>query len=135
MAEKMNTESMVRAVGRRKTAAARVRLQKGKGVIVINGKPLSEYFPIAFWQEKVLAPLTILGREKDMDISIKVVGGGVNSQAEAIRHGISRCLVAWNEESKPVLRAEGFMTRDPRSRERKKPGFRRARRGHQWRKR
>lgn len=135
MAEKNNNQSMVRAVGRRKTAAARVQLRLGKGTIVINEKELSAYFPIAFWQEKVLAPLTTVGKEKSMDVSIKVVGGGVNAQAEAIRHGIARCLVAWNEELKPLLKAEGYLTRDPRGRERKKYGLHRARRGHQWRKR
>lgn len=129
------TDSMVRAVGRRKTAAARVRVQPGKGSITINGKDLKTYFPITFWQEKVLAPLTTVGREGTLDVSIRVAGGGVNAQAEAIRHGIARCLVEWSEELKPALRAAGFLTRDSRGRERKKPGRHRARRGHQWRKR
>ncbi|MBU0661413.1 30S ribosomal protein S9 [Patescibacteria group bacterium] len=126
---------MERAVGRRKTAVARVRLTKGTGVIVINGKPVNEYFPITFWEEKVWAPLIAVGKEKDMDITVRVLGGGTNSQAEAVRHGIARVLVKWNEELKPVLKAEGFLTRDSRARERKKFGQHRARRGHQWRKR
>lgn len=134
-ATKNTTDSMVRAVGRRKTASARVRLEPGKGKITINGKDLKVYFPITFWQEKVLAPLTTVGREGNMDVSIRVAGGGVNAQSEAIRHGIARCLVAWSEELKPALRAAGFLTRDSRERERKKPGRHRARRGHQWRKR
>ncbi len=127
--------SMERAVGRRKTAAARVRLMPGKGSIQINGKDYKEYFPITFWQEKVEAPLKVVGKESNFDITIKVVGGGTNAQAEAIRHGIARALVAWDELLKPVLKAEGFLTRDSRAKERKKYGRHRARRGHQWRKR
>lgn len=132
MAENTST---IKAVGRRKTASARVHATPGKGNIVVNGKAMTEYFPIAFWQEKVLAPLQTTGREKAFDISIKVEGGGVNAQAEAIRHGISRLLVKWDEALKPALKAEGYLTRDPRARERKHFGFHRARRGHQWRKR
>jgi small subunit ribosomal protein S9 len=127
--------SMERAVGRRKTAAARVRIMPGKGSIQINGKDYKEYFPITFWQEKVEAPLKVVGKEANFDITIKVVGGGTNAQAEAIRHGIARALVAWDELLKPVLKAEGFLTRDSRAKERKKYGRHRARRGHQWRKR
>lgn len=125
----------VRAVGRRKTAVARVKITTGKGELVINGKNWNEYFSIVFWQDKVMAPLRAVGKEKDLDLSIKVVGGGVNAQAEAVRHGIARALVEWNEEFRPILKAEGFLTRDPRAKERKKPGLHRARRGHQWRKR
>ncbi len=128
-------QNSAKAVGRRKTAACRVKIILGKGEVVINGKTLSEYFPIPLWSDKVLAPLKVVGKEKDFDVSVKVVGGGVNSQADAVRHGISRALVKWNEEWKPALKAEGYMTRDPRSKERKKPGLHRARRAHQWRKR
>ena len=134
MAKEQDTNH-IRALGRRKTAAARVRLTKGAGIITINNKPLSEYFPISFWQEKVEAPLQVVGKMKEFDISVRVLGGGVNAQAEAVRHGISRVLVKFNEELKPVLKAEGFLTRDSRARERKKYGKHRARRGHQWRKR
>lgn len=126
---------MERAVGRRKTAAARVRLTAGKGIITVNDKTLNAYFPLKLWQEKILSPLVAVGREKQLDVSVRVAGGGVSGQAEAVRHGIARALVRWNEETKPVLRAEGFLTRDPRAKERKKPGLRKARRGHQWRKR
>ncbi len=128
-------QNSAKAVGRRKTAACRVKITLGKGEVVINGKTLSEYFPIPLWSDKVLAPLKVVGKEKDFNVSVKVVGGGVNSQADAVRHGISRALVKWNEEWKPALKAEGYMTRDPRSKERKKPGLHRARRAHQWRKR
>lgn len=127
--------SMVKAVGRRKTASARVRMQPGTGEIVVNGRPVAQYFPIAFWKNKVTSPLEKVGREKTMDVSIKVEGGGINAQAEAVRHGISRALIKWDETLKPTLRAEGYLTRDSRARERKKVGKHRARRGHQWRKR
>lgn len=132
--KKTSTESE-RAVGRRKTAAARVRIMPGKGEVTINGKTLATYFPLKLWQEKVMAPIEKAGRSGQLDVSVRVLGGGTNGQAEAVRHGIARALVKWNEELKPMLRAEGFLTRDPRAKERKKPGLRKARRGHQWRKR
>ncbi|PIR04102.1 MAG: 30S ribosomal protein S9 [Candidatus Magasanikbacteria bacterium CG11_big_fil_rev_8_21_14_0_20_39_34] len=128
-------QSKERAVGRRKTAAARVQVLKGKGSIVINGKELKAYFPHVLLQQTVLAPLALTGREATLDISVKVAGGGKAGQAEAIRHGIARALIQWDEALKPVLKAEGYLTRDPRAKERKKFGRRRARRGHQWRKR
>ncbi len=128
-------QNLIRAVGRRKTSAARVKITLGKGVIVINDKPLLEYFPVKLWSNKVLAPFSVVGKENGFDVSVKVAGGGINSQAEAVRHGISRALVKWNEEWRAVLKAEGYMTRDPRAKERKKPGLHRARRAHQWRKR
>ncbi len=128
-------KTIIRALGRRKTAVARVRLAHGKGEFVVNGKDVKEYFPIAFWYDKVIAPLQKVSKEKTFAISVKVVGGGINSQAEAIRHGVARALVKWNEELKPLLKAEGFLTRDSRGKERKKFGKHRARRGHQWRKR
>ena len=124
-----------RAVGRRKTASARVQISLGSGKVVINGKTLQEYFPILLSQQKILSPLQVAGKEKDLDVSVKVAGGGVLGQAEAVRHGIARALVAWNEELKPVLKAEGFLTRDARAKERKKYGRRKARRGRQWKKR
>lgn len=134
MTETKTTQSE-RAVGRRKTAAARVRLTAGSGVVTVNGKALKEYFTLRLWQEKVLSPMVLTGREKQLDVSVRVLGGGVSGQADAVRHGIARALVRWNEELKPTLRAAGFLTRDPRGKERKKPGLRKARRAHQWRKR
>src|SRR3989338_8673777 len=121
-------ESMERAVGRRKTSAARVRLTPGTGIVTINERPLIEYFPLALWQEKVLSPLTVTGRVEQLDVSVKVAGGGVSSQAEAVRHGIARALVKWNADLRVALRPAGFLTRDQRGKERKKPGLRRARR-------
>lgn len=129
------TTEMERAVGRRKTAAARVRISPGTGKITINDKPLAAYFGLVSWQDKIISPLILTGRDKQLDITVKVAGGGVVSQTEAIRHGIARALVKWNAELKSALRAAGYLTRDSRTKERKKPGLRKARRGHQWRKR
>lgn len=134
MAEK-TSQSMSRAVGRRKEASARVRLTPGKGEITVNGRALTDYFPVDIWQMKVLSPLQVTGKEKSMDVSVKVAGGGIHGQAEAVRHGIARALVEWDEALKPMLKAEGFMTRDARAKERKKAGLRKARRAHQWKKR
>ncbi|HYE59573.1 MAG TPA: 30S ribosomal protein S9 [Candidatus Kapabacteria bacterium] len=134
MADKKDN-SMERAVGRRKTASARVRIMPGKGTVTVNEKPLATYFPLAIWQDKVMAPLAAVGKTKDMDVSVKVAGGGVSAQAEAVRHGIARALIIWNADFRPVLRGEGYLTRDPRAKERKKFGLHKARRGHQWRKR
>lgn len=128
-------DKMARAVGRRKTAAARVRITPGKGSIVVNGKEYKEYFPLKLLQERVVSPLATLSKEKDTDVSVKVSGGGVHGQADAVCHGIARALVEWNPDFKPALKANGFMTRDPRAKERKKPGLHKARRAHQWRKR
>lgn len=125
----------IRAVGRRKTASARVRLAAGAGVVTVNGKPFEAYFPSALLRARILAPLASAGKADAYDISVKVAGGGVHGQADAIRHGIARSLLALNADLQKVLRAEGFLTRDPRAKERKKFGRHRARRGHQWRKR
>src|SRR3989344_3278676 len=113
--QKKDPKTGEKAVGRRKTAAARVRLTLGKGDIVVNGRALNDYFPVKIWQEKVRAPLVAVGKEKDFDVSVKAAGGGVHAQAEAVRRGIARALVRWNEEFKKILRAEGFLTRDPRA--------------------
>ncbi|MBT3539067.1 30S ribosomal protein S9 [Candidatus Parcubacteria bacterium] len=126
---------MSRAVGRRKKAAARVRITTGKGNIVVNDKDYKVYFPTKILQDKVLSPLVVTSKETGIDVSVKVAGGGPAGQAGAVRHGIARALVEWNEELKPALKAEGLMTRDPRAKERKKPGLHKARRAHQWRKR
>jgi len=130
-----NTNDNVRAVGRRKTAAARVRLVLGSGSITINGKDYKEYFPHELLQQKMMEALVASGKEKNFDITIKVAGGGPAGQAEAVRHGIARAIVNFDETLRPVVKAEGLLTRDPRAKERKKAGKRRARRGHQWRKR
>lgn len=135
MVNKTENTKNAKAVGRRKTAAARVRLEPGKGVITINGKDLKDYFGVALWQQRAVAPLTAVGKEKDYDVSVRVVGGGISGQVDAVRHGIARALLVWNPDFRPVLKASGFLTRDSRAKERKKPGLYKARRGHQWRKR
>jgi small subunit ribosomal protein S9 len=134
-AAKVEAGTGERALGRRKTAAARVRLVPGKGIITVNGRDFAEYFPTKLLQKRVTSPLVAVGKETDFDISIKIAGGGISGQADAALHGIARALVKWNPDVQPVLRASGFMTRDPRAKERKKFGKHRARRGHQWRKR
>ncbi|MCB9798151.1 30S ribosomal protein S9 [Candidatus Nomurabacteria bacterium] len=131
----MSTTDTNRAIGRRKTASARVRLTSGKGTITVNGKDFKVYFPHKLQQQTILEPLQVAGKDGALDVSVKVAGGGINGQCEAVRHGISRALVELNEQNKPLLKVKGFLTRDSRSKERKKFGRRRARRGHQWRKR
>ncbi|MDY4042615.1 MAG: 30S ribosomal protein S9, partial [Marinifilaceae bacterium] len=109
----------VNAVGRRKTAVARVYLSEGKGNITVNKKSLEEYFPLATLQYVVKQPLELLGVMGQYDIKVNVAGGGFNGQAEALRLGIARALVKVNAEDKTKLRAAGFMTRDSREVERK----------------
>lgn len=108
--------------GRRKTSVARVIIQKGKGNITINGRSLEEYFPFALYQMTVKQPLAVLAAEGKYDIQVNVQGGGVHSQAGAIRHGISRAFIELDETNRPSLKANGFLTRDPRMVERKKYG-------------
>ena len=124
------------AVGRRKQAIATVKLHKnGKGKITINGKIYSEYFPTEELEQIVSAPLKSVGQADKVDIEAKVSSGGKHGQAEAVRLGISRALVLLNINFKKNLRKAGYLTRDPRSKERKKPGLKRARRAPQWQKR
>jgi len=124
-----------RAVGRRKTAAARVRIDKGTGKIVVNGIDYDKYFPHFEMRDAVIAPLKALAKEKDLDVSVKVAGGGKRAQATAVQHGIARALVKWNDEFHKTLKSQGYLTRDARVKERKKPGLKRARRAPQWSKR
>ena len=126
---------VVNAVGRRKTAVARVYLNEGKGNITINKKSLEEYFTLPTLQYIVKQPLELLGVLGQYDIKVNLVGGGFNGQAEALRLGIARALVRVNAEDKSKLRAAGFMTRDPREVERKKPGRPGARKRFQFSKR
>ena len=126
---------VVNAVGRRKTAVARVYLNEGKGNITINKKSLEEYFTLPTLQYIVKQPLELLGVLGQYDIKVNLVGGGFNGQAEALRLGIARALVKVNAEDKSKLRAAGFMTRDPREVERTKPGRPGARKRFQFSKR
>ncbi len=125
-----------RAVGRRKEAVARVRLYpKGSGKITINERELTKYFPTFDQQLMVKQPLTITGTETAYDVGVKVLGGGTQGQAVAVRHGISRALVSINEDYRRALRAAGCLTRDSRVKERKKYGLKKARRAPQFSKR
>ena len=122
-------------LGRRKTAVARIYMERGKGTITINDRDYKEYFSTSVLQNKVTQALTLTGNTDQYDIRINVSGGGVTGQAEAIRLAISRALVENDGEVKPKLRAEGLITRDPRMVERKKFGRRKARRRFQFSKR
>lgn len=123
------------AVGRRKTAIAAIRLRKGKGKIDVNGRPFNDYFPSKLDQKIVLAPIEKLGLTTSHDIIIRAKGGGIAGQAVAASLGIARALVAQDEENRQKLKAEGYLTRDPRKRERKKYGLAGARKRFQFSKR
>lgn len=122
-------------IGRRKTAVARVYVQPGNGNIVINSKDYKVYFPTLPLQYVVNQAFEITGNKDKYDVKVNVEGGGITGQAEAIRLGISRALVKISDEHKPVLKAQGLMTRDPRMVERKKPGQKKARKRFQFSKR
>ena len=126
---------VINAIGRRKAAVARVYVSEGKGNIVINKRPLEEYFTLPTLQYIVKQPLELLGVTGQYDIKVNLGGGGFKGQAEALRLGIARALVEINVEDKAKLRAAGFMTRDPREVERKKPGRPKARKRFQFSKR
>lgn len=113
---------VVNTVGRRKAAVARVYVKPGKGTITINKRPLENYFPLEIFQFVVKQPLTVLELDGTYDININLDGGGIHGQAEAARLGIARALCEINAEYRPVLKKNGFLTRDPREVERKKPG-------------
>jgi small subunit ribosomal protein S9 len=122
--------------GRRKTAVARVRLYpNGDGRIVVNGRTGDEYFPRETLMQTVRSPLRLLELASRFSIAVKVVGGGVSGQAGAVRHGIARALIRADDEFRPQLRRAGFLTRDPRMKERKKYGLKRARKAPQYTKR
>jgi len=124
------------ASGKRKTAVARVWIYPGEGKVMVNGRPFNEYFKDHIVAEDVIfAPFKVTGYLGKFDVTCTVEGGGKSAQAEAIRHGIARALVAFKEDLKPLLRRAGYITRDPREKERKKYGLRGARRGQQYSKR
>lgn len=135
--EKIKTEKIkyLEAVGRRKAAIARVRILSGKPGLIINEKNLEDYFSLNQQKNKVLEPLKKTGLENKFFVSIKVKGGGGTGQAEAIRLGISRCLIKFDPNLRSILKGFGFLTRDARVVERKKYGLKKARRAPQWQKR
>ncbi len=130
------SDKYYQTIGRRKTAIAQVRLYPaGSGKITINEKDIKEHFNTE--QERVIAtsPLKEVGKLDSMDVTVRVVGGGKSGQADAVKLGIARALVKYDETFKPVIKAHGMLTRDARKKERKKFGLRGARRATQWRKR
>ena len=130
----MTTETHY-ATGRRKTSSARIYLSSGKGNIKVNDKDLDVYFGRKVAQMLVMQPLEMTELTDKVDINIKVKGGGSLGQAGAIRHGISRALISYDEELRPQLKSAGLLTRDPRKVERKKPGLVKARKSKQFSKR
>ena len=126
---------VVNTLGRRKSAVARVYVSEGQGKITINKRELKEYFPTGILQYVVLQPLNLLGVAGQYDINVNLDGGGITGQAEALRLGISRAMLEIVPDSRPALKAAGFLTRDPREVERKKPGQPKARKRFQFSKR
>jgi small subunit ribosomal protein S9 len=126
---------VVNTIGRRKSAVARVYVSEGKGKVTINKRDLAEYFPTGILQYVVLQPLHLLGVAEQYDITATLDGGGIKGQAEAMRLAITRALMEINPESRPELKHAGFVTRDPREVERKKPGRPKARKRFQFSKR
>lgn len=123
------------ACGKRKTSIAQVRLYKGEGNIIINERPINDYFSLKTLIGLVKSPFKLTGTDKKFDVSVKASGGGINSQAEAIRHGITKALIETDPLCKPTLKKAGLLTRDSRIKERKKFGLKRARKGPQFSKR
>ena len=129
------TKSFYYGTGRRKNSVARVRLFNGTGKITINGRDIDNYFGLETLKLIVRSPLALTGTEGKFDIVVNVVGGGVAGQAGALRHGITRALMESDAELRPALKKAGFVTRDPRMKERKKYGLKAARRAPQFSKR
>ncbi len=129
------SDEMIQTVGRRKTASARVILRPGKGEWTINDRELEDYFPRPTLQTRVTEPLAVTELDGQYDVFVRVHGGGLTGQADAVRLGLARALVEVDEEHRPVLRAGGMMTRDSRMVERKKPGQPKARKKFQFSKR
>jgi small subunit ribosomal protein S9 len=132
----MPTTELVRATGRRKEAVARVRVLPGEGRFFINqGRPLEDYFPNMAVRRVILEPLRLTERENAYDIHVTITGGGVTGQAGALRHGIARALIELDPDLRGPLKKAGFLTRDPRVKERRKYGLKKARKAPQYSKR
>jgi len=133
---KETTKKYTEAVGRRKTAVARVRLFEGsKNEFAVNERDLNSYFPTSELQTRIKEVLTVANIPTKFKVSAKITGGGIHAQAEALRHGIARALVKIDEELRKTIKKEGFLKRDPRVKERKKFGLKKARKSPQWSKR
>lgn len=126
---------VINSTGRRKAAIARINISEGKGQIIVNKRDYKEYFPTKQLQYVIQQPLNLLEVNENFDIKVNLYGGGIKGQAEALRLAISRALVKINPENKPALKTNGFLTRDPRTVERKKPGQPKARKRFQFSKR
>ena len=135
MAKAKSVKNAFYGTGRRKKSIARVRLVEGSGVITINGKSIDEYFGTEVLKVIVRQPLTATNTTAKYDVVAKVIGGGFTGQAGAIRHGIARALNEANSEFRPALKSNGYLTRDPRMKERKKYGLKKARKAPQFSKR
>lgn len=135
MPKAKNEKMMFYGTGRRKSSIARVRLVEGTGAITINGKSIDEYFGLETLKVIVRQPLTVTNTLAKYDVICKVIGGGYTGQAGAIRHGIARALNEANAEYRPELKSNGFLTRDPRMKERRKYGLKKARKAPQFSKR
>ena len=131
----MKKENVYYATGRRKSAIARTWLKPGKGIIMVNEKPVDDYFSVAAAKAMVVQPLILTNNLDAYDVMIRVLGGGINGQAGAIRHGITRALMQVDPDLRAALKKAGFVTRDPRVKERKKYGQRGARARYQFSKR
>ena len=128
-------EQYYEGIGRRKASTARVRLMSGSGQFMVNEKSLEEFFTRPGDIEMIVGPLETVGRRNSLDVSVLVQGGGVTGQTDAVKFGVARALLKLDPELKPVLRQQGFLTRDPREKERKKPGLKRARKAPTYTKR
>lgn len=124
-----------RGTGRRKEAVARVRLVPGAGRLLINGRAFEDYFPLSFMQAAVKLPLSLTETVDQYDVHVRVAGGGISGQAGAVRHGIARALLTTEGEYRPALKKAGLLTRDPRAKERRKYGLKKARKAPQFSKR
>jgi small subunit ribosomal protein S9 len=129
------TQDFFYGTGKRKTSIARTRLYNGSGQIIVNGRPFNEYFPRASLQMIIKQPLDLTKTVGKFDIKVNVEGGGLSGQAQAVKHGISRALLDFDPELRPILKKAGFLTRDARVKERKKYGQRGARARFQYSKR
>ena len=123
------------SLGKRKTAIARVRMKPGTGQVVVNGRPMTEYFPREVLHMRIQTPFEVVGAEARWDVSARITGGGVSGQADALRHGISRALEKADETLRAPLKSKGLLTRDARKKERKKYGQKGARARFQFSKR
>jgi len=129
------SDTFYRGTGRRKCSVARVMIQPGSGQVKINDRTIEDFFPIEIIRQEALSPLALTKLTDRIDVRVNVAGGGVSGQAGAVRHGIARALLEYDSGLRPQLKAEGFLTRDARIVERKKPGLKKARRAPQFSKR